>query len=251
MIVDVQPASSQGELRRYLARLLGWANSRAIDLALRSIELAVDHRAALVLDGAEDLVPIAWSLHRRTLGSGRPFVVCDPRRGDVQESVRSPASCGSGVQAVAAAIGGTLCMRTRRLPEDFTATMTRLRAADDVMLVVCGVAFGPDLLLIRPAPICIPPLAARADELSRIIDEYACDAVAELDADRTGFTAPDHDWVRERAATSLTEIEKATLRLVALRATRNSSLAAARLGIAQVSLARWLGRRQPPAASGT
>jgi hypothetical protein len=239
-------APTTGVVRGFLARLLGWTNERAVDLALRSVELAADHRAALVLHGAEDLVPIAWSLHRRMLGSDRPFIVCDPRRGNVPPSVRSPASCESGVRAVAAARGGALCMLTR-LPRDFAATAARLRDTDDVMLVVCGTASCPDdLLLVRPAPIRVPPLAARTAELSRIIDEYARDAVAELNADRTGFTAEDHEWVR---ATSLAEIEKATLRLVALRASSSSTAAADRLGMAQVSLVRWLGRRQLPEVS--
>jgi hypothetical protein len=56
------------ELRAFLARMLGWSNERAVDLALRSLALALDHRAALVLCGEGDLVPIAWALHRHTLG---------------------------------------------------------------------------------------------------------------------------------------------------------------------------------------
>jgi hypothetical protein len=52
--------------------------------------------------------------------------------------------------------------------------------------------------------------------------------------------------VRKNAASSLPEIEKATLRLVALRHSRNLSQAAARLGMAPVSLSRWIGRREMP-----
>jgi hypothetical protein len=59
----------------------GWSDERAVDLALRSLALALDYRAALVLCGDGDLVPIAWALHRHTLGADRPFIVCDPRRG--------------------------------------------------------------------------------------------------------------------------------------------------------------------------
>jgi hypothetical protein len=50
----------------------------------------------------------------------------------------------------------------------------------------------------------------------RIIYEYALDAVAELDAAETGFTEADHAWVHAHASGSLAEIEKATLRLVAV-----------------------------------
>jgi len=58
--------------------------------------------------------------------------------------------------------------------------------------------------------------------------------------------ALDHAWVRVHAAASLTDIEKATLRLVAIRTSRNLSGAAARLGMAMVSLSRLRGRRKLP-----
>src|SRR4051794_1803101 len=101
-------------LRPFLARMLGGANPGAVDLALRSLVLALDHRATLVLCGEGDLVPIAWVLHRRTLGADRPFIICDPRRGTKAASVRSPASRASGVAALEAATGGSLCVRARR-----------------------------------------------------------------------------------------------------------------------------------------
>jgi hypothetical protein len=123
----------------------------------------------------------------------------------------------------------------------------RLRNVDDVCLVVCTDRCDDvHPLLVRPEPIVVPPLAMRASELPRIIDEYAADAIAELGAPDTGFTDDDRAWVNEHAATSLVEIEKATLRLVALRVSRNMSRAAARLGIAPVSLSRWVGRRRLP-----
>jgi hypothetical protein len=54
----------------------------------------------------------------------------------------------------------------------------------------------------------------------------------------------DHVWVREHAATSLDEIEKATLRLTAIRTSDTMGEAAARLGMAQPSLLRWIDRRR-------
>lgn len=68
--------------------------------------------------------------------------------------------------------------------------------------------------------------------------------MAELGALSASFTAGDHSWVREHAATSLGEIEKVTLRIVALRDFINMSFAAGRLGMAHVSLARWVDRRK-------
>jgi ActR/RegA family two-component response regulator len=90
------------------------------------------------------------------------------------------------------------------------------------------------------------PAADPAQALDRIIAEYAADAIAELAAPAASFTADDHVWIRNHAAASLAEIEAATLRLVALYTSRNLSHAAARLGMAPVSLSRWLGRRELP-----
>jgi hypothetical protein len=148
------------------------------------------------------------------------------------------------VAALEAASGGTLCLRTRRVPRDRPALVARLRGARDVVLVVCASdAADADPLVIRPAPIRLPPISEYAAELDRVIAEYAVDAVAELGAPPGTFTRQDHAWVRQHAATSLAEVAKATLRLVALRASRNLSTAATRLGLAPVSLSRWVDRR--------
>src|SRR5262249_56891956 len=100
--------------------------------------------------------------------------------------------------------------------------------------------------LSRRARLAVRPLGDRAAELDRIMAEYAGDAIAELSAPPSSFTADDHAWVRNKAAASLAEIEKATLRLVTLRTSRSLSHAAAQLGMAAVSLSRWLGRRNQP-----
>jgi len=233
------------DLRVFLARILGWSNERAVELALRSLTLALDHRATLVLCGQGDIVPLAWALHRRALGADKPFIICDPRRGTRAASVRSPESRAGGVAAFEAAVGGSLYARTRRLPRYCLALMGKLRATDDVLSIAGIEHDDPDPRLIRPAPIVVPPLACRATEVDRVIAEFAADAIAELGVLRGRFTDADHAWVRQHAATSLAEIEKATLRLVAIRTSRNMSAAAARLGMAPVSLLRWLGRRKP------
>jgi hypothetical protein len=232
------------ELRGFVARLLGWDNRHSVELAVRTLELAAEHRTELVLCGAGDLVPIARALHRRNLGVERPFVMCDPRRGDTPASPRSPANFSSGLIALTAAAGGWLCIRLRRLPRDFAALVAQLRSNDDVQLVVCaGARHAAHPFLVRPASLHLPPLAGRTAELDRVIAEFAVDAVAELGAPRASFTDRDHAWVRQHAAMSLAEIEKATLRIVALRTSRNLSQAGARLEMAPVSLARWIDRR--------
>jgi hypothetical protein len=238
---------TKDELRAFLARLLGWASDETIEVALRSIELAANHRAHLVLQGAGDLVPIAQSLHRRILGADRPFVVCDPRRGNTRASARSPANLESGVDAFRAASGGSLCVRRKRLPDDFAVIVPRLRRVHDVQyIIVCSnLDDDADPLLVLPAPIQVPPLASRTHDVERIVDEYAADAIAELHARDACFTAGDRRWIIEHP-TSLAEIEKATMRVVALRMSRHLSEAAERLGMAPVSLWRWILRRKLP-----
>ncbi|MEO7729647.1 MAG: hypothetical protein ABIY55_01640 [Kofleriaceae bacterium] len=237
------------ELRGFLARLLGWTSDRAIADALRSIEVASTQRAHLVLCGEGDLVPIAHALHRRTLGTDRPFVVCDPRRASVPASVRSPENHASGVEAVAAATGGSLCIRLRRLPHDFSSMAPQVRTADRLQYIVCSNEADVHPFLLVPAPIHVPSLSTRAGELPRIVDEYGVDAIAALGAHETCFGDAARAWVLEHAASSLPEIEKATLRLVALRTSANMSSAAERLKMAPVSLSRWIGRRRMPPTS--
>ena len=110
-------------------------------------------------------------------------------------------------------------------------------------LVVCS-AKRPARDAFSSAPIEIPPLQRRTTELARIIEEYATDAMTELKAPRGTFRGADRDWIIEQ---TLSEIEKATARLVALRANGyNVTRAATKLGMAHVSLARWIGRRRLP-----
>src|SRR5512140_3609768 len=104
------------ELKAFLARLIGWTSKSAVDRAFRSIDLAMNHRAPLVLLGKGDLVPIAHALHRRTLGGDQPFILCDPHRGNAAEPTRWPKTYTSGVEAAAAAARGSLCLCRSRLP---------------------------------------------------------------------------------------------------------------------------------------
>jgi hypothetical protein len=231
-------------LRGFCARLLGWGGERrvAVARALRSIRLSLTHRMPLLLRCEADAVPIAQALHRRILGADRPFIVCDPRRRDQPASVRCATSSATGIAAMEAAAGGSLCVRARRLPRDFPALLATLREPGaGVQLIVCldPVATPPFL----SAPIEVPSLSTRVRDLPRIIEEYALDALDALGAPAANFQRDDHRWIREHAATSHAEIEKATLRRVALRSSPNLSQAAARLGMAPVSLFRWLGRR--------
>ena len=235
-------------LRKFLRRLLGWTDvqSGAVDLALRSIRFAETRRAALVLCGSGDLLPIAQSLHRRVLGAERPFILCDPRRVEHKANVRSAETYKDGMLALLAATGGSLCVRTQHMPPHFAEVTALLRdPRSRVQLVVCAQAprYCEPFLA---APIMLPALVDRAGEVDRIILEYADDAYVQFGIRRFALPPEDHDWVRRNASSSLADIEKATLRLIALRAFKTVTGAAVRLGMAQVSLARWIQRRRPP-----
>jgi hypothetical protein len=233
-------------LRSFLARILGFAADRSsvVDRALHSVELAASRRAALVICGDGDLVPIAGALHRRILGASAPFIVCDPRRGITAATVRSPANHESGRAAFQAARDGTLCTLARRLPRDFEAVVELIREPSSrVQLVVCWPRDEAHPLLVSPSPIVVPPLRDRAGELAQIVDEYADDAIKALGASAGSFMDVDRAWVLEHAGGSLDEIEKATLRIVALATSPNTTHAAARLEMAHGSLMRWIHRR--------
>lgn len=240
-------------LREFCARILGWGSDRvqAVERALRAIRLAAAWRSTLILQGEEDLVPLAYSLHRRVLGAAAPFVICDHRRADLPATVRSPANQAGSMAAFEAAAGGSLCLRGRHLPHDLPEFLRLLDEPDPrVQLIVCMSKDGHGGFLARfpvnPMPIELPPLEIREVELSRIIQEYANDAIVELSASPACFSEDDCEWVMKHGVESLSEIEKATLRLVAVNMTGSVHRAARKLHMAGVSLSRWFGRR--PAA---
>jgi len=243
-------------LRELCRRLLGWGGDRwrTVDHALRAIRLARAHRSSLVLCGEGDLVPIALALHRCTVGPDAPFIVCDRRRRD--GDVRSAPNVPRAVEAFALAAGGTLCLRARRLPPDVKEVLRHVWEPESaVQLVVCTRRQHPSVALHGHTTIHLPPLQLREMELSRIVQEYAHDAAAALGAPPGAFTDGDRRWVLAHCAHSFPEIERATLRVVALAISSSVSQAATRLGMAPVSLAQWFAHRpgrsggQPAASS--
>lgn len=160
----------------------------------------------------------------------------------------------SGIAAVRAARGGSLCVRRGRVPRDFSSMIALVQdPATSVQLIVCDHGYhAMDPFVALPVPIRVPSRRARASELPRIVDEYALDAISTLDAEDTGFTDADRTWVLDHAASTLSEIEKATLRLVALRGSGSVSRAAKRLRMSRAALGSWIRgctaghRRLPP-----
>jgi len=245
--VSERHGSDDAALRAFIARILGYGQTQAIEHALRSIDLSVSRRATLVLLGDTDMVPIALALHRRTLGADRPFIVSGSHRVNMPATARAPANYMNGVAAVRAARGGSLCLRDRRLPFEFEQMVVLVRdPAADVMVIVCsGVFHIMHPFLIRPVPIRVPALRMREREVPRIVDEYAADAIRALGASDADFTNGDRRWVIDHRVKSLADIETATLRLVAFRQAGGVvSRAAARLGLSHISLAGWLDRRR-------
>ena len=236
-------------LRSYLARLLGWATTEAdrVDEAVRAVREASIGRNVLVLCGRHELVALAAGLHDRVLGADRPFVVCDPRRQPGEASARAPENFEQGVPALAAAVGGSLCVRARRPPRDFKQVLAALSTAR-VQLIMCAEK-PAECKPYAVKPVVVPSLSDRAtEEVDHVILEYFNDAMASLPtADRIGFTLADRAWVRTYEVSSLPVIEKATRRLVALRQEGgNLPRASARLGITRAALSKWIGRRQLP-----
>ncbi|TMQ10643.1 MAG: hypothetical protein E6J91_25735 [Deltaproteobacteria bacterium] len=122
------------------------------------------------------------------------------------------------------AAGGSLCVPNRGLPPDLPELLKSFYEPDHrVQLIVCTQRHGRDKLLGGLMPIEVPPIGARETELSRIVHAYAGDAIAALNAPASSFSNDDHRWVMQDGV----------------------SQAARLLGMAQVSLSRWLDRRMP------
>jgi hypothetical protein len=231
-------------LREVLFRLIGWSDDRLedVDLALRAIRIAATCRESLHICGDGDLVLIAQLLHRYTLGESRPFIVCDPRRKRADPSARSATNYNSGMEALSAAVGGTLCIWQSRRPDDFDQVVEARRRDPSmrVQLVVCTHTLQPTAPLIA-SPIVFPPLSGRSSELDRIIDAFAADAGATPGAT---LTLVEREWIYQHEASSLSSILKSTRRLIAIR--RNDGVmthAAADLGMAHGTLSEWFARR--------
>jgi hypothetical protein len=219
------------ELHRYLQRIIGWRSERAaeVDRALRAVREAATRRAALVLCGDGDLVPIAHRLHGLAVGQDRPFVVGD--------SLPSAAS-------------GTLCVSIEALPPGFAAVCAALQAPEaTARFVICAPtrADATDAMTFvgRSALIELPSIASRADEAEQLIVAYADDAVAMLGAPSRGFREYELHWLRQVPIASLSELEETCRRVVALR-TWGVTAGAERLGITHAALSRWARRRKIP-----
>jgi FHA domain len=235
-------------LRNLASRMLGWRADRAeaIDLALREIRLAAMRRVVLVLCGEHDLVPLAEELHRATLTAARPFVLCNPRRRASDTPEGSPESMNSGVAAVEAAAGGTVCLLHKNLPSDLEDMLAVLRRADcQTQLVMCAERARAGELFAA-TPVIVPRLASRKAEIDRIIMEYATDAAAAMGVGERWLSPTEHAWIRDHLGDSLPDIQKATLRLAAIRRAGSISAGALRVGLSHTGMLKWLRTHEYP-----
>lgn len=230
-------------LRQYLMRILGWdePSRPAVDAAIQAIRTATNQRRPLVIGGADDMVAVARQIRLRIAAPNAPFVVCGEQLRKSDDAVRVTATAAAPATAFELAAGGTVCVRAEDLPVELdhlleAAREPALRAG--TQLIICATN-APRWSKVNQ--ILVPPLGRRtAEDLRRIIAEYASDAIRELEATPESFAKADGDWVVRRAASSFAEIEIATSRIVAHNDAGNPHRAAGRLGLSHVALGKWL-----------
>jgi hypothetical protein len=245
--------SRERELREFCCRLFGWSDDHAsmVDDVMWTLLTAVARRTAIGLQGESDLVPIAHALHCRLVGAEQPFVVCDPRRRDCDGSVRAPPSRKAGMPALDAAIGGSVCLRSNRLPDDLDLLAAAFHDSASAVLFVC-LHSNDRITDLLCRPLKIPPLTERLPEFPRLLNEYLDEAALALGARPIRLSEHMQRSVLHHVR-SLCDLEKVALRLVAIQSAGNLYRAAHQLHMAPVSLVRWMSRRgwTPGALCGT
>lgn len=223
-------------VRRTLVRLIGADAERAsdVDRALRTVLTCASGRGALTLYGSEDLGAVAQLLHRTTLPDW-PFVRWERRTGEDPR------------QALAAAAGGTLCVSGHdlaRAAELIAAGRRRSTARIQLIVLITSVRPLRPILAVVAEPLVVTPLARRKQERLRIIDELAAEAAATLGIPPLPLTEADRRIILRFDAATLPAIERATLRIVALRHWGYFARAARHLGMSHASLIEWAETRK-------
>jgi len=213
--------------------VIGWSRAAAVDEAVQAVRKATIWRSGLLLCGAGDLTGVARRIHDHVVGADQPFVVC------------------AGELAVPALErAATLCLAGKRPARDLPELAAAMRLPGrKPRTIVCAPASAdvPDVMamLAKAAMIELPALATRQDELPRIIDGYAADAVTALGAPSTGFREHEHRWLAATGPETLEQVEELALRVVALR-NWGVSGGSAKLGITHGALSTWASRRKIP-----
>lgn len=230
-------------LTRFLARIVGVDRQQRgqVDRALRTVLVAARGHRALMLCGTVELISLARELHEYTL-PGRPFIVCDPRRVRRDADVRSPRNIRDPLTALAAAAGGTLCIFARHRPPEFDKMLERWRSSRTRVQLVL---FEPrrDRVLDAAIDALELKILLPGRDRSRIIDEVAAEAAAELGAEAAALSTADRRMIVQSSAT-VPEMDRTLRRVLVLRHCDNHLVPAARqLGMARYSLDKWARRR--------
>ena len=236
---------TQIDLRKYLKRVLGWdaATLPAIDLALSAIRTGAERQAPLVIAGDDDVVAIAYQIHRRTTAPSTPFIVCGPRR-QTDASLRVTATHADPITALKHAAGGTICVRAEQPPDGLHQLMRMFREQSaPAQLIICAGETSQRTAIA--ASIFVPKLTRRpVADIHRIVVEYALDAISELRAELSSFSEADREQVAAHEAKAWADIEVATLRIVARKYAGSVHGAAEHLGLSHAGLGKWLKRRR-------
>lgn len=222
-------------LRSLMCRLLGWGARRQtrVDEALQNVRDCAIQRTPLLLIGDGELAPVAARLQRATLGPSAPFVTHPGGSGGVDISA-----------AIQAAMGGSLCVSLGHRAAA-AASLDAIHATDistRPRLVLCARTEAQAAAVTakpgRLAVISIPPLTARADEISRLVHETALDIVGELGAPSTGFSMHDLERLGAIKFLGIADMEDCIRRLITLR-TWGVTAGGKRLGLKHSSLSQW------------
>jgi hypothetical protein len=136
-----------------------------------------------------------------------------------------------------------LCVVDGELPTDFESVLATLaEPSPGAQLFLCQKKASKHGA--RAEPIAIPGLADRVAELDLIVREYGAEAMTAMEV-AGEIKAEDKAWVVKNCIDSLVDIEKGTMRIVALRRYGSKSAAAKALGMSQVALGKWVRNRSP------
>jgi DNA-binding NtrC family response regulator len=136
----------------------------------------------------------------------------------------------------------------RRLPWNFDQMMKLFwRPGNTAQLMLC--VEGTRTTFAEAAQIDIPSLTSRRSEWPRILNECIAEACHALHAPQNYLDDDEREWILRcstlDADPTVADIEKAALRVIAIKLTGRPAAAAKILGMAPVSLERWLQRRWP------
>src|ERR1051325_10787746 len=141
----------------------------------------------------------------------------DPRRAPSVGGGHKPRSIANPIDALAAAAGGSLCLHAQRPAPGFQRIVQRWRGSETrVHLVLCSAASDPVLETVADSLVLVP-LYLRWRDRIHIISNVATEAAIELGVEGTAVSDADRQIILASDATTLSELETATRRLVAIR----------------------------------